>query len=298
MKYLPFFYLATLILIMASCNTNKWIDIQGHRGSRGLMPENTIEAFNKAMDLSVTTLEMDVIISADNKVVVSHEPWLNSEITTLPNGKTITKEEERNYNLFKMNYDSIKNFDVGLKQHPRFLQQQKIAAYKPLLIDVINAAKQKSKEQGTALPLFNIEIKSTIGDSAFQPDNETFVKLVMKVIVDAAIEDKAIIQSFDYRNLEIMHKQYPKIKLAMLINENETPNFNAQLKKLSFKPQIMSPHFSLATAAFINDAHLAKCKVIPWTVNDITIAKNLAFLNVDGIITDYPNLINNRKLKD
>src|SRR6188474_3759231 len=101
-------------------------DIQGHRGCRGLMPENTIPAMIKALDLGVTTLEMDVVISKDNKVVVSHEPWFESEITTKPDGSFIKPGEAMQYNIFQMSYDEVLKYDVGMKTHPRFPQQQKM----------------------------------------------------------------------------------------------------------------------------------------------------------------------------
>ncbi|MFO0414793.1 MAG: glycerophosphodiester phosphodiesterase family protein, partial [Bacteroidota bacterium] len=112
-------------------------DLQGHRGCRGLMPENTIPAMLHAMDLGVTTLELDVVISADGKVVVSHEPWMSSEIATKEDGKQVIHAEEKNLNLFRMNYTEIQKFDVGLKPHPRFPDQKKMKVVKPLLTDVI-----------------------------------------------------------------------------------------------------------------------------------------------------------------
>jgi glycerophosphoryl diester phosphodiesterase len=107
-------------------------DLQGHRGCRGLMPENTIPAMLKAIDLGVTTLEMDVVITKDNKVVVSHEPWMEKEITTKPDGSFInTTVESMEFNIYKMNYDEVVKYDVGMKPHPRFPNQQKMKVVKP-----------------------------------------------------------------------------------------------------------------------------------------------------------------------
>ncbi|HYO20902.1 MAG TPA: glycerophosphodiester phosphodiesterase family protein, partial [Flavisolibacter sp.] len=106
-------------------------DKQGHRGCRGLMPENTIAAMKKAIDLGVTTLEMDVVITADEKVVLSHEPFFNHEITTKPDGSYVKEAEEKTLNIYQMTYDRVKSFDIGLKPHPRFPQQQKLPAVKP-----------------------------------------------------------------------------------------------------------------------------------------------------------------------
>src|SRR4051794_38688391 len=101
------------------------LDLQAHRGGRGLMPENTIPAMENAIDLGVTTLEMDVVISKDNKVVVSHDPYFNEIITTTPEGAFLTKDSAPRYLLYLMPYDSIKKFDVGSKPHPDFPRQQK-----------------------------------------------------------------------------------------------------------------------------------------------------------------------------
>src|SRR6478609_10173263 len=113
--------------------------LEGHRGCRGLFPENTIPAFLNSVSMAITTLEMDVVITKDKKVVVSHDNYFSHEITTKPNGNTVTQAEEKSLNIYKMTYDEVKKYDVGLKPHPRFPQQQKIAAYKPLLLDVVDS---------------------------------------------------------------------------------------------------------------------------------------------------------------
>jgi lysophospholipase L1-like esterase len=123
-------------------------DMQGHRGCRGLMPENTIPAMLHAIDLGVTTLEMDVVISADKKVVVSHDPHFHENITTLPGGGQLTKKEAATRLLYSMRYDSIIKYDVGLKPHPDFPRQQKMAVSKPLLSDLIAACEAYAKQKG------------------------------------------------------------------------------------------------------------------------------------------------------
>src|SRR5687767_8266208 len=140
-------FLPVLVLVICSCktamnNSKKNItslDLQGHRGARGLMPENTIPAMKKAIDLGVTTLEMDVVISKDNKVVVSHEAYFSEIITTTPEGKYLTKKEVEDLLIYNMTYDSIMKYDVGLKPHPAFPAQQKIKVYKPLLSQLIDS---------------------------------------------------------------------------------------------------------------------------------------------------------------
>ena len=131
----------SLLFFLMNCNEPKIIDIQGHRGCRGLMPENTMEAFKKAIELGVQTLELDVVVSKDNTVIVSHEPFMNSVICLDINGLEIPKTDEEKYNLYQMTFDSIKQFDCGTKHHPRFPNQQKIKTYKPALSEVIKASK-------------------------------------------------------------------------------------------------------------------------------------------------------------
>ncbi|HVG13902.1 MAG TPA: glycerophosphodiester phosphodiesterase family protein, partial [Chitinophagaceae bacterium] len=138
-------------------------DIQGHRGCRGLMPENTIPAMLKAMDLGVTTLEMDVVISGDKKVVVSHDVYFHEAITTAPNGKFLATEESTKLLLYGIPYDSIKKYDVGLKPHPSFPRQEKIPVSKPLLQDLLNATEAYATKKGLSIR-YNIEIKSKPAD--------------------------------------------------------------------------------------------------------------------------------------
>ncbi|MEO6637858.1 MAG: glycerophosphodiester phosphodiesterase family protein, partial [Ginsengibacter sp.] len=125
MKILRFLTVAAICLISCKNMVADKFDFEGHRGCRGLMPENTIPAMLKALDLGVNTLEMDVVITADKKVVVSHEPFFNHEITTLPSGKTFDEKDEMQYNIYHMTYDSVLKFDVGIKPNPRFQFQQK-----------------------------------------------------------------------------------------------------------------------------------------------------------------------------
>ena len=121
-----------IISVNAFAQTIEKFDIQGHRGARGLMPENTIPAFLKALDLGVDTLELDTVVSKNGKLVVSHEPFFSSEISLDPQGKTIPPEKQNDYNIFKMDYALIKLFDVGSLGNRRFPEQQKVKTYKPL----------------------------------------------------------------------------------------------------------------------------------------------------------------------
>ena len=158
-------------------------DFEGHRGCRGLMPENTIPAFVKAIMLGVTTLEMDVVISKDEKVVVSHEPYMSHEICLSPDGLSIPAAEELKHNIYAMTYERIMLYDAGSKFHPRFPQQQKINISKPLLEEVIKVS-EATMVQYNARLFYNIEVKSTLeGDDVFHPPPSRYCDLLMEVLI-------------------------------------------------------------------------------------------------------------------
>ncbi|WP_237588266.1 glycerophosphodiester phosphodiesterase family protein [Polaribacter sargassicola] len=260
-------------------------DLQGHRGARGLSPENTIQAFDKALELGVNTLELDVVISKDNKVVVSHEPWLNNEVTLDAKGNKITKEEALAFNMYKNKYKKIKSYDVGSIGNPKFLEQKKEKAYKPLMSEVIAFAEAKNDEIR-----YNIEIKSTPNDekNGFQPSVAEFSDLVIAELKKAKLPlEKITVQSFDPRVLEYIHKTYPEFTLAFLTYQND---FETNMKMLSFVPKIYSPYFILLNKEEVKTIQNKNMKVIPWTVNKKDDMVKLLKMGVDGIITDYPNI--------
>ena len=293
--------------ILSSCNSSKnmndqsqksialpkLFDKQGHRGCRGLMPENTIPAMLHALGMNITTLEMDIVFTKDGKAILSHEPFFNHEITTKPDGTFIDEKEEKNYNIYKMNYEEVKKYDVGMKPHPRFPQQEKMKAIKPLLSDVFAAVKNDMMTRRRPYPFFNIETKTTpVTDNIFHPAPAEFVEQLMKVIMDNQMEDYVIIQSFDFRTLQYLHQHYPSIKTAMLIEDFDKRSLEEQLKALGFSPNIYSPAFELVNESLIQQCHQQNIQVIPWTVNDKANIGRLKKMGVDGIITDYPNLFN------
>ena len=268
-------------------------DKEGHRGCRGLMPENTIPAIVHALGMGVTTLEMDIVFTKDRKAILSHEPFFNHEITTKPDGSFIDEKEEKDYNIFQMNYEEVKKYDVGLKVHPRFPQQEKMKAVKPLLADVFAAIRQEMMTRRRPFPYYNIETKTTPEtDNIFHPKPGEFVELLMQVIKENQMEDFVIIQSFDMRTLKYLHQYYPAIKTALLIEDTDKGQLADHIRALGFNPTIYSPHFSLVTKSLIHQCKQAGIKVIPWTVNDKATIDALKVMGVDGIISDYPNLFN------
>jgi glycerophosphoryl diester phosphodiesterase len=294
-------YSLAAICVIAACHVAKKtpeektmtgsFDSQGHRGSRGLMPENTVPAMKTALDLGVTTLEMDIVFTQDRQAILSHEPFFNHEIAIKPDGSYVTEAEEKSLNIFKMNYEEVKKYDVGIKPHPRFPQQTKTAVYKPLLIDVIDSVRQHIAVTGKLLPYFNIETKTSPStDNIYHPAPAEFVEELMKVVRTKQLEDRVIIQSFDFRTLQYLHRKYPLIKTAMLIEDFDERGLKDQLKALGFTPTIYSPEHKLVTPDLVGRCHAQNIKVIPWTVNDKKRIGELREMGVDGIISDYPNL--------
>ncbi len=277
-----------LLFFVANCFSQEF-DIQGHRGCRGLFPENSIEAMKKAIDIGVTTLELDVVISADNQVLLSHEPFLSHEICLDKNGNQIIEGNEKNFNLYQMNYADIQQCDCGSKIHPRFLSQTKMKTYKPLLSEMIDSVSNYTKKKyPNKIIHYNIETKSEIEkDGAFHPKPKEFVDLLLKVIEKKNISDKIFIQSFDVRTLQYLHQIRPEIKTVLLV-ENKL-SIKENLKLLGFIPNVYSPEFILLDKKAVRYLHSKNIKVIPWTVNEITDMKKVIDLNVDGLISDYPN---------
>lgn len=265
-------------------------DFQAHRGGRGLMPENTIPAMLDAIDSGVTTLEIDLQISKDRKVVVSHDPYFNEKITTTPEGSFLTEEEAGKRLLYSMTYDSIAKYDVGLKPNPDFTRKKNLAACKPLLTELIRAA-EKSSGRKCRIIRYNMEIKSTVkGENVYHPPVKEYVDLVMSIVADNGIMHRTTIQSFDVRALRIVNKTYPSVATSYLVNYKEKRPVEELLDGLGFVPSVYSPDYRHVTSELIAYCHAKNIKVIPWTVNDRETLQKMIDLNVDGVISDYPDL--------
>jgi glycerophosphoryl diester phosphodiesterase len=290
--------LAMAIAFIAGCHTTKsttmnlpLFDAEAHRGGRGLLPENTIPAMLHALTLKVTTLEMDAVITSDKKVILSHEPFFNHKITTKPDGGFIEEKEEKNFNIYGMSYAQAEQYDVGIKPHPDFSRQQKIKAVKPLLGKVIDSVEAYVAAHRLPLPWYNIETKTNaLTDSVFHPAPEEFVQLLMEVIHQKKISGRVIIQSFDPRTLQIIHRLYPAVKTALLIEGYDKRTLDEQLAQLGFIPSIYSPAYKLVNESLLQACHQKNIKVVGWTVNDAAEIARLKAMGIDGIISDYPDL--------
>lgn len=266
-------------------------DVQGHRGCRGLMPENSWPAFEKALELGVTTLEMDVVISKDNQVVVSHEPYFLASYCLKPDGSAIEKGEK--INLHTLTYEEIKRYDTGSKGNADFPEQKKIKTHKPLLSEVLAQAEAYCRAHNRPPVFYNIEIKSEPSEYGIsQPRPAEFSKLVYEVIQSKVPLERVTLQSFDFDVLKYWQKQmqtgrYEKVKLAALVSNLKS--IEANLEDLGFIPAIYSPYYKLLSADKVKLLHEKGMQVIPWTVNDVQAMKEVKALGVDGLITDYPD---------
>ena len=279
------------ILLMNCTRPVRTLDLQGHRGARGLFPENSLLGFEKALEIpEVSTLELDLCITADHRLIVSHEPCLNAQICTI----TDSSSGGIAYNLYKMTYDSIQQFDCGSKEHPDFPEQQLASANKPLLKELFAMIDDK----GLRWPNFNIEIKSRRkGDYEYHPGPKKFAALVVETLnelnqayPEAEVLNKVSVQSFDLRVLREVRKTALPVKLSLITEKAANPA--KEMDALGFPVDIYSPSYELVTPQLISWCHFRQIAVIPWTINDLEEMQNLVDMGVDGVISDYPNKFN------
>ena len=264
-------------------------DLQGHRGARGLLPENTIPGFVYALEVGVTTLEMDVVINANGHAVLSHEPWMSAKICSHADGRPVTKSEAKELKVYAMTDSQVSGFDCGRRGHSDFPEQNAMPTVKPLLSDLLQKVAEHEAILGNKPVLFNIEIKSgPDSDRIFHPEVEEFTDIVIQTLILAGTLERSSIQSFDPRALEAVHKINSKIRTVLLVKNQD--GLQENLDRLSFTPTVYSPHHKLVDADLLTGAHKQGIKVIPWTVNEASIMRKLIKLGVDGLITDYPDL--------
>lgn len=276
------------LVLFSACQTGtikKPYDWQGHRGARGEAPENTIPAMLLALQEGVMTLEMDVVISSDSQVVVSHEPFFNPDICLSPEGENL---DSPLINLYQLSYEEIRKYDCGSLSNPRFTSQENYPAQKPRLIDLISEAEEACLMLGRPSPFYNVEIKSRPDwDEIFHPSYKDYVDLVLATVDKANLGERLILQSFDPRVLQYLNEIRPEIKLAYLMESTEL-SLKQQFEKLGFVPDVYSPYYEMVDRQILIDLEALKVQIVPWTVNEIEEAKRLKELGVDGIITDYP----------
>lgn len=287
-------YLFISCLLLVSCNQNnehtdidndpfrqRPIDLQGHRGARAALPENSIPGFVFAMQQGVTTLELDVVISKDGQVVVSHDPIMNDKICL--------NAADSVYNIYQMTYNEVMTFDCGSKGNERFPNQLKTSTYKPTLVSVIDTVEALVNKYGRPAVWYNIETKSTPeGDGIYHPAPDSFALMLNNVIMAKGIRHKVTVQSFDVRTLQAFKQLNSSIPLVLLVEDSLS--YQWHMDELGFTPEVYSPSYQLVDSALVAQVHADSLKLIPWTVNDSTSIMNLLNLGVDGLITDDPKL--------
>lgn len=297
MRFLIFFF---GVFLLSGCSQNQknadsivlWanFDWQGHRGARGLAPENTIPAFLTALEYPIKTLELDIAISKDSQLIISHEPWMSASICQQPDGTAIEESEEKQFNIANLTWAEIQQFDCGSRGNARFPEQKPMAVHKPRLRDMVAAVQQYCQEKEREAPFYNIEIKSKPEwDGIFTPDPATFARLLIDELTEIGIKDRTCIQSFDVRALQAVRQIDAEMVVALLVENANGLSENLDL--LGFTPDVYSPNYALVSANLVEKAHAEGMEVIPWTVNDVKTMQALIEIRVDGIITDYPNLI-------
>ncbi|NQZ76993.1 MAG: glycerophosphodiester phosphodiesterase [Ekhidna sp.] len=259
------------------------VEVQGHRGARGLAPENSLPAFVKALEFGVKTLELDLAVSKDSQLVVSHEPYFSHVFCLDSVGNEIP--EDSVINLYELNYADIKKCDCGSKVNPTYPSQTPVSTHKPTLQEVFDSI---SVLDTLDLISYNIELKTKKEtDSVFHPIPEVFSELVYQLLKDNAMLSRITIQSFDFRTLQYFNGTYPEVPLVLLI-ENDL-SWKTNVDSLGFVPEVYSPYYRLLSQKIIGEIRSAGMKVIPWTVNEVTDMEQLIEWGVDGIITDYPD---------
>jgi glycerophosphoryl diester phosphodiesterase len=261
----------------------------GHRGTRGMMPENTIPAMQKAINYGVNTIEFDVHVTKDGKVIVYHDDSFDPNYTLMPNGTEIDPKARDKYLFYQMDYADIKPFIIGTKKYPAFPQQQSLPTYTPLLSELVDSVEHYTKANNLPQVYYLLEIKSDAKtDGVNQPVPEVFVKKVMDVMQAKKLGKRLIVQSFDKRPLKVMHQNYPEVATGFLTGDNKV-SFEKNMAELGYTPRFYNPHYGMVSEQLVKQCHDKQMLICPWTVNETAEMKRLAELKVDGIITDYPN---------
>lgn len=252
------------------------IDVHGHRGCRGHLPENTLPSFAAAIDAGAHTLEMDLLITQDGKVVVYHDFHINIELCTYASGAPIREKILiRDLTLAK-----IKEIDCGSCRHAEFPFQKTLPGTKiPTLEEVLEMAKEKSIK-------LNLEIKrdADYPEYTFPPD--ILAQTIVKTVAKSGLGPKVHYSSFDVEILTEIRKISPEAKLTIVVAETLEGIIE---KALPLKALMICPeHSLLKTAEDILKLQSAGFRVATWTVNTQERWQELIEMGVDGIITDYP----------
>jgi glycerophosphoryl diester phosphodiesterase len=244
--------------------------VHGHRGARAVRPENTLPAFEYAIQAGADVLELDLAVTKDNFLVVSHDPALPAALCTGGSGTRVIRE---------MTLAELRTWDCGATANPQYPKQQPVPGTRvPTLDDVLALAPRGSFH-------FNIETKISAAAPQYTPAPEEFARLVVDAIRRHKLESRSIIQSFDFRTLRAARKIAPEIRRAALYMG---PPRDLIAMTREAEATILAPHFSLVTKSVVEEAHAAGFQVVPWTPNEAAQWDKLIDAGVDAIISDDP----------
>ncbi|BBJ28431.1 glycerophosphodiester phosphodiesterase family protein [Athalassotoga saccharophila] len=278
---------------------NGWsFDLEAHRGGRGLMPENTMAAFRNAIKIGATTLELDIAITKDGIPVISHDPFLNPQKVS-KNGQFINEKI-----LIKdLTYSQILEYDVGIMRSDyRMPNQMQIENEKMPSFEEVLAFVKEMQSDGKKY-MINAETKTFPSVFGYTYDAKTFVNAILPLIKKYGLEDTVMIQSFNWETLKLVKEMDPRITTVALLQRiyYENPLWTSGLKLSDFSNpvlmakslgvDIISPYYKECTAETIKISHEYGMAVVPWTINDRSEMERFISMGVDGIITDYPNLL-------
>ncbi len=270
---------------------SEYVDVQAHRGGAGLMPENTIEAMKHALDMGVNTLELDLQVSSDGQVVVSHDPYFHHRYAIRPDGSYVRKDEKKEY-IYQMPYSEVEKYDVGSRPSEVWPEKACFKTVKPLANDLIDFVENYCKEKGYSPVRYNIEIKSKDmdGEGKLIPTYDAFATICCRFLTSKYLGDRLVVQSFDPRALNYIHEKYPELILSYLVDA-KAPDFDTYMAKLKFTPQWLSPHHTITDEALVSKCREKGIKLVPWTVDKPEDIERMINLGVEAIISNYPDRV-------
>lgn len=294
-KLTGYFILLTFVVFLFGCNQadqTKTLELIGHRGATGLLPENTIPGFKKALEYGVDGIEFDVVITGDDQVVISHEPWFRHDICLTPEGDSLNEKTQMEHLIYEMSYDEIAQYDCGSMQRPGYPDQQTQKLSKPLMNEAVREVESFRRENNYAPVDYKVEIKSdATWDNKLQPEPEETAQIVYDELQATGLLDRINILAFDERILNAMNEIDSTLTQVYLISGNAS-DISANLAKLNFSPEIYAPSYSQVDSILVERIHAEGMRIFTWTVNDYDDMVRLIDMGVDGIISDYPNFYN------
>lgn len=265
--------------------------VHAHRGGAALYPENTVLAMTHAVAIGVPVMELDLHVTGDSQVVVSHDAYMNSIKALTPEGESIPADKDKEYRIYSMAYDSLRRYDVGSRPNPAYPRRKNVKCCVPLVTDLIDAVELLTKSNGITPVSYNIEIKSDPSkDGIYSPDYRTFTDLCMKVLLSKKLGDRLLVQCFDVRTLNHLHEKYPDVRLSYLV-EDKNATFEELMARLDFVPQVYSPESDMLTEEIAGKVCAKGMELAPWTVDDKPETERLKKLGVDAIITNQPDSV-------